>query len=290
MQVFDYDWSPDGSGWPTPAWTARSPASCTSCRRPAARPKNVTRYATYNGDVTWSKDGKKLGFVSQRPRVAVAVRHVAAEAGRRRAPRPAATSTGTTSTCASSSRPAPPVEEGAISPDGTKVAFRSHEPDGRSTCGSPACRGGQRHARHHRQHAAAADPVVEAAHRPRSTSATAPARSAWPAPAAAAWMPAVRPVQSGGDAATLPFRVKMTVRRDEEFAEMFEQSWRALAENFYDAEVPRRRLERRPRQVPAAGQARRHEGRPVRPDQPDAGRAERLAPGHQRLRLACPKR
>ena len=27
----------------------------------------------------------------------------------------------------------------------------------------------------------------------------------------------------------------MTVRSDEEFAEMFDQSWRYLAENFYDA-------------------------------------------------------
>jgi tricorn protease len=32
----------------------------------------------------------------------------------------------------------------------------------------------------------------------------------------------------------IPFKVKMTVRRDEEFAEMFEQSWRALNEGFYD--------------------------------------------------------
>src|SRR5262249_50427755 len=32
----------------------------------------------------------------------------------------------------------------------------------------------------------------------------------------------------------VPFSVKMTIRRDEEFAEMFDQSWRALRENFYD--------------------------------------------------------
>src|SRR5204863_1642740 len=34
--------------------------------------------------------------------------------------------------------------------------------------------------------------------------------------------------------ALVPFQAKMTIKRDEEFAEMFEQSWRALAENFYD--------------------------------------------------------
>src|SRR5262249_28962552 len=37
-----------------------------------------------------------------------------------------------------------------------------------------------------------------------------------------------------GEPATIPFKIKMTVRRDEEFGEMFEQSWRALAEHFYD--------------------------------------------------------
>jgi tricorn protease len=35
--------------------------------------------------------------------------------------------------------------------------------------------------------------------------------------------------------ATLPFKVKMTIRDDEVFAEMFDQSWRYLAENFYDS-------------------------------------------------------
>src|SRR5262249_45943311 len=44
-------------------------------------------------------------------------------------------------------------------------------------------------------------------------------------------------VRSGGlgEPGTVAFRAKLTVRRDEEFREMFEQSWRALRENFYDA-------------------------------------------------------
>ncbi len=49
---------------------------------------------------------------------------------------------------------------------------------------------------------------------------------AWQAPAA---VPSATP-------ALVPFQAKMTIRRDEEFAEMFEQSWRALDENFYDIE------------------------------------------------------
>jgi hypothetical protein len=34
--------------------------------------------------------------------------------------------------------------------------------------------------------------------------------------------------------AVLPFKVKMTIRTDELYKEMFDQSWRYLSENFYD--------------------------------------------------------
>ena len=37
-----------------------------------------------------------------------------------------------------------------------------------------------------------------------------------------------------GGSGVVPFTAKMTIRRDEEFAEMFDQSWRFLHENFYD--------------------------------------------------------
>src|SRR5208283_4403723 len=38
----------------------------------------------------------------------------------------------------------------------------------------------------------------------------------------------------GSEPARVTFNAKMTINRDEEFAEMFEQSWRGLAEQFYD--------------------------------------------------------
>src|SRR5262249_1859035 len=38
-----------------------------------------------------------------------------------------------------------------------------------------------------------------------------------------------------GTPAIVPFTAKLTVNRDEEFAEMFEQSWRAINESFYDS-------------------------------------------------------
>ena len=63
---------------------------------------------------------------------------------------------------------------------------------------------------------------------------------------------------------------------------MFDQSWRDLQRPLLRRQVPRGRLAGSPRPLPAAGQARLAAGRPLRPRQPHAGRAERLAPGHQR--------
>jgi tricorn protease len=39
---------------------------------------------------------------------------------------------------------------------------------------------------------------------------------------------------SGGTSASVPFVARLTIKRDDEFAEMFEQSWRAIHDNFYD--------------------------------------------------------
>src|SRR5207302_3032189 len=66
VQVFDYDWSPDSKYFAF----ARSDGSYASeiyiAPSTGGEAKNVSRYATYNADVTWSKAGKKLGFVGQR--------------------------------------------------------------------------------------------------------------------------------------------------------------------------------------------------------------------------------
>ena len=66
-QVIDYDWSPD-SNWLV---FARSDASFASelYAIPAngqAKPVNISRYATYNSDVSWSKDGKTISFIRER--------------------------------------------------------------------------------------------------------------------------------------------------------------------------------------------------------------------------------
>ncbi len=68
--LFDYEWSPDGF------WLVYArqdgffaselfivPATGPTLADP---PRNITRFATYNGGVTWSKTGNKLAFVSNR--------------------------------------------------------------------------------------------------------------------------------------------------------------------------------------------------------------------------------
>jgi tricorn protease len=221
-QVFDYDWSPD-SKWLVYARMDGSFASelYLAPSDGSAAPRNVTRYATYNGGVTWSQKGNKLAFVSQRrqsPGMYVLPLLKPAAAGsdvkseefdwddihlraRQAAPLPA--------------------EEGAISADGNKVAFRSTGSGG-SDLWVASGDGGQLN----RLTAGNLHPqqIQWSRHHPDTIYFRDGAGS-------------IRSVRSGGlgEPGTVAFRAKLTVRRDEEFREMFEQSWRALRENFYDA-------------------------------------------------------
>ena len=81
-----------------------------------------TRYATHNGGITWSQTGNKLAFIGQRRRhngvCVLSLQKPAAKGA------PAVTtSIGMTSICSAAAGLG--AEEAAISPDGTKVAFRS---------------------------------------------------------------------------------------------------------------------------------------------------------------------
>jgi tricorn protease len=216
LQVTDIEWSPDSK------WLAFSRLDGSFASElyivPAAggEARNVTRYATRNEGVTWSANGKKIGFISQRRQKPVMC-SIALQ-------RPAAPGAPATNDIdwddihlrLEQSSPLA-ADEGAISPEGNRVAFRAAENGAdlwvagmgtlqRVTSGN--LRPSQiQWARHARDTIFFRDGAGQ-----------------------------IRKVFLGtGEASVIPFRVKMVVKRDEEFQEMFDQSWRALSDHFYDA-------------------------------------------------------
>jgi tricorn protease len=222
-QVFDYDWSPDGKM----VVYARMDGSFASelfivPSDGSAPPKNVTRYATYNGDVSWSHTGNKIGFIAQRrglysphvlnlqkPGTPGAAGEIDWDDIHLRADRAAAMSADST----------------AISPNGQQIAFR-HSDSGddlwvASANGSSVTR--------------------------VTLSNQAPKRIRWSRKSTGliyflnggGELRSVRAtgVFSGGSSepSRIAFQAKMTVKRDEEFSEMFVQCWRALSDSFYDS-------------------------------------------------------
>jgi tricorn protease len=236
VRVFDFEWSPDNR-WFVYARRDGSFASELYIV-PSSGPttdnlaRNVTRYATHNGDVTWSQDGKKIAFLSER-----------------RGPanlyvlplqKPAAPGLGERSGLFGSVSVSIDWEDihlraeavaplaaltGAISPDGSKVAFVD--------------------ARDH-------DLWVAGSNRGQLTRLTnghaGPRQIAWSKRGSALASLGqdllyyldregnIRLVRaSGGPGPSLPFRIKMRIRTEEQYLEMFDQTWRYLAEHFYDA-------------------------------------------------------
>jgi tricorn protease len=251
VQVFDYEWSPD-SRWLAFARRDGSfaselyivPAGGATTNHPV---RNVTRYATFNGGVTWSRDGKRLAFLSDRRNAAnLHILDLEKEA--------VASKEDKSSTTSSAGKPpltidwedvherVKPVvrgfvEEAAISPDGSKIALRDASTRDlwvASASGSSLTR--------------------------LTTGGASPRQIQWTKKSlfgrsldvlyfldgsgkirlcnAGSSGPGSADSKDGKPnpdrIAELPFKVKMTVKTDELYQEMFEQSWRYLRENFYD--------------------------------------------------------
>ncbi|HEV3205024.1 MAG TPA: S41 family peptidase [Gemmataceae bacterium] len=224
VQVIDYDWSPD-SKWIVYARMDGSFASelyviPADGGPPDTKPKNITRYATYNAGVTWSDTGNKIAFISQRRQgqtMCVLSLQRPAAAGiteskemdwediHLRVKQPAAYL----------------AQEGAISMDGSKVAFRSMGSVGddlyvANSDGNQFTRLTQNNLQPQQIQWSRRLPDLIYFRDGKGQ---------------------IRMTRSGspGEPALVPFKAKMTIRRHEEFQEMFEQSWHALRENFYDA-------------------------------------------------------
>jgi tricorn protease len=242
-QVIDYEWSPD-SKW---LCFARLDGSFASelyiVPSSGGTPRNVTRYATYNTGITWSQRGKKIAFLSDRRRAqglfVMSLQRPAVEGA------PATDEIDWDDMHLRVEQPVPMyVEEAAISPDGNKVAFRAPGPGGRDlwvagTDGRSITRVTTGNLQ---------PTQIQWSKRPVELiyfrDGSGQIRMARPSSIFSAFAATDTPPRMGAGLAdrpaldsstTIPFRVKMTVRRDEEYQEMFEQSWRALRDHFYDS-------------------------------------------------------
>ncbi len=226
-KVLDYDWSPDGK-YVTYSRMDGSFASEIYILKAdgASKPVNISRYATSNNDVTWA--GGKIAFVSQR-RGGIFAMHVAS------LQKPAVDGAKATEEIEWDDIhlrvervSGTPAESGSISTDGQMVAFRSMSNGddlwvvssngqnlGRLTSGNQSPRGIK-----WAKKSPGTIYFLNGAGELRFTRAN-----------FGGFTGAGGPV---GDPGQVKFACKLTIDRDEEFAEMFAQAWRSLSDNFYD--------------------------------------------------------
>ncbi|MDW8243855.1 MAG: S41 family peptidase [Thermogemmata sp.] len=237
--IIDYDWSPNGRWLVYARMDGHFASELFIVAADGSEPPyNVTRYATYNSVVSWSRTGQKIAFISQRrgqfapyvlnlhkPGVPGSNDEIDWDDIHLRAVRVAGIT----------------AETAVIAPNGNLVAFR-HNGNGddlwlATSDGSSLTRltSGNQSPRQ----------IVWSRRTPGliyflngsgelcwlrlpgSVGASAggpPAGPLFPPPAAS--LPT--------EPHKLRFQAAMTVRREDEFAEMFAQCWRALADAFYD--------------------------------------------------------
>jgi tricorn protease len=240
VQVIDYEWSPD-SKWLCYARRDGSFASelyvMLATGATAENPvRNITRYATFNAGITWSNNGKFLAFLSERhqlPSIYVLPLQKPAVAGA-----PSSSDIDWDDIHLRAVQAAPlPAGEGAISPDGSKVAFASLGSSGTDLW--VASSGGGQISR--LTHGANPKQIQWSRRLPNTVyflDGKGAIRTASLGGMDLASLLSGKlsgpPSASADNTGKVDFKVKMTIRRDEEFGEMFEQSWRALLENFYD--------------------------------------------------------
>jgi tricorn protease len=229
--VFDYDWSPDSQN----IVFARRDASFASDLYiiPAAggQVHNITRYGTMHEDVSWSRRGGKIAFISERRRNEPSLFVLSLQK-----PSPANTYQGSEidwdDIHLRVTQPAQlHIDEGAISSDGMRVAFRASSHNGddlwvAATDGSSLVRltNGNLHPQQIQWSRLVPDMVF---FRDR-TGQLRFMRAGGANPLESRLAAAIEPGK-------ISFTAKLRVRRDEQFLEMFDQSCRILSESFYDA-------------------------------------------------------
>jgi tricorn protease len=248
VQIFDYEWSPD-SRW---FIFARRDGSFASelYAVPATGPtqkdpiRNLTRYSTFNGGVTWSQNGKRIAFLSERRNTGglfvMEMEGPAAPLAKTQTQTPAFTPINWAARA--------PLEidfedihlrlnvirtfaeEAAISPDGNKVAYRDRSTrdlwvatsNGNSmtrlTTGSMNPR--QIVWSKRRSVTGASVELIyflDGSGNLRLVNAS-----------------GAEPKPGTDRAPALPWKVRMTIKSNELYQEMFDQGWRFLSDHFYD--------------------------------------------------------
>ena len=221
-KVSDYEWSPDGK-YVAYSRTDGNFASevYIAPMDGKTKPVNVSRYAIYNSDISWG--GSKIAFVSQRKGV-YSMHVLSLQKPVQDGPKPPEVEIDWDDLHLRVERISlMPADSGVISIDGGLVAFRSTGSDGGdlwvvTSDGKALTRittGGQA-PRYIRWSKRAAGTIFFLNGNGELRSASA------------------KPGATSAEPAKIPFQAKLTIHRDEEFAEMFAQAWRALSDNFYD--------------------------------------------------------
>jgi len=227
-KVTDYEWSPDGKyvAYSRVDGNFASEVYIASLDG-TIKPVNVSRYAVYNSDISWG--GSKIAFVSQR-RGIYSMHVLSLQKPVQDGPKPPEGEIDWEDIHQRVERISlMAADSGVISIDGGLVAFRSSSTDGGdlwvvTSDGKALTRittGGQapRTIRWSKRNAGTIF-FLNSSGELRSASAR-------PSPFAS---PSATPAEPG----KIPFQAKLTIHRDEEYAEMFAQAWRALSDHFYD--------------------------------------------------------
>jgi tricorn protease len=229
--VFDYDWSPDSRNLVFARRDGSFASDLFIIPSAGGQARNITRYGTMHEDVSWSHRGGKIAFISERRRNEPSVFVLSLQ-------KPS------TSGALSSSdidwdeihlRVTQPahlhVSEAAISSDGTRVAFRASSHNGddlwvASVDGNSLTRITNGNMHPQQIHWSRNVPDLLFFRDRLGQLRFLRVGSGVPGDP--------RANLASAEPGKMPFSAKLTVRRDEQFLEMFDQSCRLLSETFYD--------------------------------------------------------
>ncbi len=226
--VFDYDWSPDSRHLVYARRDGSFASDLYIIPTAGGQAHNITRYGTMHEDVSWSRRGGKIAFISERRRNEPSMFVLSLQ----KPSSPDALASPDIDWDEIHLRVTQPatlhVDEGAISSDGTRVAFRASSHNGEdlwvaSVDGSSLTRVTTGNLHPQQIHWSRNVPNLlffrDRAGQLRFMQV-------------GGGIPGSPPVAA--EPGKMAFSAKLTVRRDEQFLEMFDQSCRLLSESFYD--------------------------------------------------------